>query len=68
MAQLFRITSARMVPRGPLPSDAKPAELIVGFLDTERAAMSEWSADEFNAKAADYFSTHKLNNPPIKDT
>jgi hypothetical protein len=52
-------------PRGPLPSDAESAELIVGFLDMERAAMSEWSADEFNAKAADYFSTHKLDNPPI---
>jgi hypothetical protein len=44
---------------------AEPAELIVGFLETERAAMSEWPADEFNAKAADYFSTHNLDNPPI---
>jgi hypothetical protein len=54
-------------PRGPLPSDAAPTELIVGFLDMERATMSEWSADEFNAKAADYFSTHNLDNPPILD-
>jgi len=31
----------------------------------ERAAMSEWSADDFNAKAVDYFSTHNLDNPPV---
>jgi len=52
-------------PRGPLPDDAEPAELVAGFLDMERAVMSELSAADFNAKAADYFSTNKLNNPPI---
>src|SRR5262245_10963008 len=54
-------------PRGPLPADAEPAELVVGFLDMERAEMSELSAADFNAKAAVYFSTHKLDNPPILD-
>jgi len=54
-------------PRGPLPVDAEPAELLVSFLDSERAAMSQLSADDFNARAADYFSTHKLDNPPILD-
>jgi hypothetical protein len=33
----------------------------------ERAAMSQLSAADFNAKAADYFSTNKLGNPPILD-
>jgi hypothetical protein len=41
--------------------------LVVGFLDLERAEMSELSAADFNAKAADYFSTYKLDNPPILD-
>lgn len=35
-------------PRGPLPPDAARAELIVGFLDTERAAGHRWTAAEFN--------------------
>ena len=52
-------------PRGPLPADAEPAELLVSFLDTERASMSKLPADDFNARAADYFSTHKLANPPV---
>ena len=39
--------------------------MLVSFLDMERAAMSEWSADDFNAKAVDYFSTHNLDNPPV---
>lgn len=54
-------------PRGPLPPDAEPAELIVGFLETERAVLSEYPAADFNAKAADYYSTHKLDNPPVLD-
>src|SRR5690242_2828184 len=37
-------------PRGPIPSDADPAELIVGFFDSQRAAGDEWTADEFNAQ------------------
>ena len=43
-------------PRGPLPASALAAELIVGYLDTERAAGTTWSAGEFNAKAAEYFN------------
>jgi hypothetical protein len=33
----------------------------------ERASMTEWPAEDFNSKAADYFATHKLDNPPILD-
>lgn len=33
-------------PRGPLPSDLDPSELIVGFLDTERALGVRWSTAE----------------------
>jgi len=39
-------------PRGPLPVDALTLELVVGFLDRERAAGVEWSAADFNESAA----------------
>jgi len=54
-------------PRGPLPADAEPAELIVGFLDGERAGGVRWSAAEFNVKAAVYYAQHGLANPPTLD-
>jgi hypothetical protein len=41
-------------PRGPMPVQAIAAELIVGYLDAERAAGTTWTAGEFNAKAAAY--------------
>jgi hypothetical protein len=41
-------------PRGPMPVEAVTAELIVGYLDGERAAGTTWTAEEFNAKAAAY--------------
>ena len=54
-------------PRGPLPADAEPAELIVGFLDGERAGGVQWTADDFNEKAALYYSEHGLVDPPTLD-
>ena len=54
-------------PRGPLPADAEPAELIVGFLDTEGASGELWSAAEFNAKASQHFAAHGLAHPPVLD-
>jgi hypothetical protein len=47
-------------PKGRLPQDLDPSELIVGFLDTERAAGVEWTASDFNDKAAIYFAQHGL--------
>ena len=42
-----------------------PSELLVGFFDTERAAGVEWSAADFNDKAALYFKQHgHPGNPP----
>jgi hypothetical protein len=41
-------------PRGPMPAEAIAAELIVGYLDSERAAGMTWSAEEFNANAGAY--------------
>lgn len=48
-------------PRGPLPVAALASELMVGFLDDERAAGAEWSAAEFNASAAAYYEQHGLS-------
>jgi hypothetical protein len=45
-------------PRGRIPAESGEAELIVGFLDSERASGGCWSAEEFNARAADYMSQH----------
>ncbi|MGH7491922.1 MAG: hypothetical protein ACREOO_05960 [bacterium] len=43
-------------PRGPLPADADPAELIAGLLDAERANATEWPAAEMNAQAAQFYA------------
>jgi hypothetical protein len=47
-------------PRGPLPADADPSELITGLLDAERACGSEWAAVDMNAQAAQYYAAHGL--------
>lgn len=39
-------------PRGPMPDDADPTELIVGFLDLERASGERWTAAELTEKLA----------------
>lgn len=44
-------------PRGPLPADLDPTELIVGFLDGERAGGVQWTAEDFNDKAEKYYAT-----------
>lgn len=43
-------------PRGRIPADADPSELIVGFLDAERAGGVEWPASDLN-------DTLRLHNP-----
>jgi hypothetical protein len=48
-------------PRGPLPPDALIPELIVGFLDTERAASERWAAEQFHESAMRYFDAHDLS-------
>jgi hypothetical protein len=47
-------------PKGRLPADLDPSELLVGFLDTERAGGVRWSADDFNEKAALFYQQHGL--------
>lgn len=48
-------------PRGPLPPEALASELLVGFLDGERAAGVEWSAADFKESAASYFAQLELD-------
>ena len=47
-------------PRGSLPADAEPAELVVGFLDVERASGVRATAADFNEKAAVYYEQHGI--------
>jgi hypothetical protein len=47
-------------PKGRLPADLDPSELIVGFLDLERAGGVRWSAADFNEKAALYYRQHRV--------
>lgn len=51
-------------PRGKIPTDADPSELIVGFLDTERASGTRWSPSDFNDKAALYYRDHAVGGMP----
>ncbi|GAC1514234.1 MAG: hypothetical protein NVS1B4_01420 [Gemmatimonadaceae bacterium] len=41
-------------PRGRLPAEANVAEVIVGFLDIQRATGERWDADELNAKVSEF--------------
>ena len=45
-------------PRGPMPDDAVTSELIVGFLDAERAGGVQWTAEDLNEKAELYNAEH----------
>jgi hypothetical protein len=50
-------------PRGPMPPDALPAEVIVGCFDAARAAGERLTAETCNASAAAYFATSGLASP-----
>ena len=57
-------------PRGPIPEDADPAEIIVGLLDAERASMagggSPWTAAELSQQAAVFYDARGLDaRPPV---
>src|SRR5205823_4660298 len=51
-------------PRGPIPAGADPAELIVGFLDAERASGVEWPAAELTEMAAQFYAANGLAGAP----
>ena len=51
-------------PRGRIPSEAGASELIVGFLDTERASGTRWSAEDFNDKTAIHYRDRKIAGEP----
>jgi hypothetical protein len=50
-------------PRGPLPADALPAEVIVGCFDTARASGEPLTAEACNAAMASYFANAKMPVP-----
>lgn len=45
-------------PRGPLPADADPAELIVGLFDLERASGVEMGEDDVNEQLQRFAADH----------
>jgi hypothetical protein len=47
-------------PKGPMPQDMDPAEVVVGFFDLQRASGTEWTAEDFNAQVASYYRQHGL--------
>jgi hypothetical protein len=50
-------------PRGALPPDALPSEVIVGCFDTARAARETLTAEACNESAARYFANAGLPSP-----
>jgi hypothetical protein len=57
-------------PRGPLPADMDPAEVVVGLLDAERASMTgggaPWTAAELSQQAAVFYDARALDaRPPV---
>lgn len=51
-------------PRGRLPGDAEWSEVLVGFLDGERATGGRWTAEDFSDRAAAYSRQHGSVAPP----
>lgn len=56
-------------PRGPIPADADPSELLVGFLDVERASVAggapPWTAADLSEQAAAWYAARGLAGPPV---
>ena len=57
-------------PRGPIPADADPAEVIVGLLDAERTSLAaggtRWTAAELSEQAAVFYDAQALvARPPV---
>lgn len=50
-------------PRGPLPPEALPAEVIVGCFDTQRAAGEPLTAEQCNTSAASWFASAGRPSP-----
>ena len=50
-------------PRGKMPADMDPSELLVGFFDLERATGTLHTADELNASAHSYSRAHDAPPP-----
>lgn len=52
-------------PRGPIPADADPSELIVGLLDAERAMGTAWSAADLAEQAAQFYAQYRISTEPL---
>jgi hypothetical protein len=54
-------------PKGKIPANADPAELIVGFFDAQRTSNSTWSAREFNDHAAKFYGAQAAHAPTLTE-
>jgi hypothetical protein len=55
-------------PKGPMPADMDPAEVLVGFFDAERATRAAggapWTAADFNEQCATFYAANRIQAPP----
>jgi hypothetical protein len=51
-------------PRGPIPADADPSELIVGFLDGERAMGQALTGAQLAEQTATFFASRGIDADP----
>ena len=51
-----------------LPEEAELAEVLVGFLDTERASGTRGTAEDFNWKIRTYYDAHGTPTPTFRMT
>lgn len=52
-------------PRGPMPKESVLSEMIVGFLDVERASGELARADGLNQRLREFSVEHGLAEPPV---
>jgi len=51
----------------PWPREQDPVEVVVGFLDRERASGERWSAAQFNEQTALHYAARGQTDPPTLD-
>lgn len=52
-------------PRGPIPDEAREAELVVGIFDTERMMGGSWSAAELREQGRRYVPRGRPGHEPL---
>lgn len=53
-------------PRGPIPEEAREAELVVGVFDTERMMGGNWSPAELREQGRSYIPRSRPGHEPVR--